>query len=183
MKSIVKFPQSVIIAGVGPLCFIKSRVNTAVYQEILEHYMLPSAHKLNGYASYSSRTWAKTTSNWFAEHDITLLDWPANSPDLNPVENLWGIVKREMRDTRPNNTNDLKAAIKETWAFITPQQCHRLVASMPRCIDVVIRAKGAKYLTFFRTFQLLRRPIFLCFTFFILIFKLLIIITINYFEI
>ena len=54
LKSSVKFPQSVMIwgamssAGVGPLCFIKSRVNAAVYQEILEHFMLPSADKLYG---------------------------------------------------------------------------------------------------------------------------------------
>ncbi len=42
---------------------------------------------------------------------------PANSPDLNLTENLWGIVKRKMRDTRPNNADDLKAAIKATLVF------------------------------------------------------------------
>ncbi len=52
LKSIVKFPQSVMIwgavksTGVGPLSFIKSKVNSAVYQEILEHFMLTSADKL-----------------------------------------------------------------------------------------------------------------------------------------
>ncbi len=51
----------------------------------------------------------------------------------------WGIVKKKMRDTRPKNADDLKAAVKETWASITPEQCHRLIASMPRCIDAVIR--------------------------------------------
>ncbi len=54
LKSSVKFPQSVMIwaamssAGVGPLCFLKSTVNAAVYQKILEHFMLPSADKLYG---------------------------------------------------------------------------------------------------------------------------------------
>ena len=58
LKSSVKFPQSVMIwgamssAGVGPLCLIKSKVNAAVYQEILEHFLLPSADKLYGYAEY-----------------------------------------------------------------------------------------------------------------------------------
>ncbi len=46
---------------------------------------------------------------------VLLLDWPANSPDLNPIENIYSIVKRKMRDTRPNNADDLKAAIKATW--------------------------------------------------------------------
>ncbi len=45
-------------AGVGPLCFLKSTVNEAIYQEILEHFMLPSADKLYGDADLiSSRTW------------------------------------------------------------------------------------------------------------------------------
>ncbi len=64
LKSSVKFPQSVMIwaamssAGVGPLCFLKSTVNAAIYQEILEHFMLPSADKLYGDADFiSSRTW------------------------------------------------------------------------------------------------------------------------------
>ncbi len=57
------------------------------------------------------------------------------------IENLWGIVKRKMRDTRPNNADDLRAAIKATWASITSEQCHRLIASMPRRIDAVINAK------------------------------------------
>ena len=72
-----------------------------------------------------------------------MLAWPTNLSDLNPIENLWGIVKRKMRDTRPNNADELKAAIKATWASMTPQQCHRLIASMSRHIDAVIPAKGA----------------------------------------
>ncbi len=60
----------------------------------------------------------QSTKSWFNDYGVTVLDWPANSPDLNPVENLWGIVKRKMRDTRPNNADDLKAAIKATWASL-----------------------------------------------------------------
>ncbi len=57
----------------------------------------------------------------------------------------WPELHRESRgrwDTRPNNADDLKAAIKATWASITPEQCHRLITSMPRRIDAVIHAKG-----------------------------------------
>ncbi len=155
LKSSVKFPQSVMIwaamssAGVGPLCFLKSTVNAAIYQEILEHFMLPSADKLYGDADFifqedlAPAHTAKGTKSWFNDHGVTVLDWPANSPDLNPIENLWGIVKRKMRDTRPNNADDLKATVKETWASIPPQQCHKLITSMPRRIKAVIKAKGA----------------------------------------
>ncbi len=135
-------------AGVGPLCFLKSTVNTAIYQEILEHFMLPSADKLYGDADFifqqdlAPAHTAKGTKSWFNDR-VTVLDWPANSPDLNPIENLSGIVKRKMRDTRPNNADELKAAIKETWASIPPQQCHKLITSMPRRIEAVIKAEGA----------------------------------------
>ncbi len=155
LKSSVKFPQSVMIwaamssAGVGPLCFLKSTVNTAIYQEIFEHFMLPSADKLYGDADFifqqdlAPAHTAKGTKSWFNDHGVTVLDWPANSPDLNPIENIWGIVKRKMRDTRPNNADDLKATVKETWASIPPQQCHKLITSMPRRIEAAIKAKGA----------------------------------------
>ncbi len=155
LKSSVKFPQSVMIwaamssAGVGPLCFLKSTVNAAIYQEILEHFMLPSADKHYGDADFifqqdlAPAHTAKGTKSWFNDHGVTVLDWPANSSDLNPIENLWGIVKRKMRDTRPNNADEVKATVKETWASIPPQQCHKLITSMPRRIEAVIKAKGA----------------------------------------
>ncbi len=155
LKSSVKFPQSVMIwalmssAGVGPLCFLKSTVNAAIYQEMLEHFILPSADKLYGEADFifqqdlAPAHTAKGSKSWFNDHGVTVLDWPANSPDLNPIENLWDIIKRKMGDTRPNNADEPKAAIKATWASITHEKCHRLMAFMPRRIDAVIHAKGS----------------------------------------
>ncbi len=118
------------------------------YHEILEHFMLPSADKLYGDADFifeqdlASAHTAKGTKSWFNDHGVTVLDWPANSPDLNPIDKLWFIVKRKMRVTRPNNADDLKVTIKATWASITAEQCHRLIASLPCRIDALIHAKG-----------------------------------------
>ncbi len=126
-------------AGVGPLCFLKSTVNAAIYQEILEHFMLPSADKLYGDANFIFQQDLPTLPKVPKTGSMTmvlLLDWPANTPDLN-------IVERKMRDTRPNNADELKATVKETWASIPPQQCHKLITSMPRRIEAVIKAKGA----------------------------------------
>ncbi len=146
LKSSVKFPQSVMIwlamssAGVGPLCFLKSTVNAAIYQEIFRALHASFCWQalwicwFHFPAGLGTCPHAKGTKSWFSDHGVTVLDWPANSPDLNPIENLWGIVKRKMRDTRPNNVDDLKATV-ETWASIPPQQCHKLITSMPRRIE------------------------------------------------
>ncbi len=108
----MKFPQSVMIwaamssAGVGPLCFLKSTVNAAIYQEILEHFVLPSADKLYGDGDFifqqdlAPAHTAKGTKSWFNDHGVTVLDWPANSPDLNPIDYLYCQEEDERHQTQ-----------------------------------------------------------------------------------
>jgi len=81
-------------AGVGTLCFSKTNVTASVYQEILEHFMLASADQLFKDAVFifqqdlAPAYTAKSTKSWLNDHGVCVLDRPANSPDLNPIENL-----------------------------------------------------------------------------------------------
>ncbi len=69
-------------AGVVPLCFLKSTVNAAIYQEILERFMPLSADKLYGDVDFifqqdlAPAHTAKGTKSWFSDHGVTVLDWP-----------------------------------------------------------------------------------------------------------
>ncbi len=69
---------------------------------------------------------AESTKSWLNDYGVGVVDWPANSPDLNPIENQWGIVTRKIRNKRPKNADELKATVKETLVSIPPQQCHKL---------------------------------------------------------
>ncbi len=75
-------------AGVDPLCFLKTNVTAPVYQDILEHFMLPSAGQLFKDADFifqqdlAPAHTAKSTKCWLNDQQ------PANSPGLIPIENL-----------------------------------------------------------------------------------------------
>ena len=61
-----------------------------------------------------------------------VMDWPSNSPDLNPIENLWSIVKRNVEKKMPKNISDLRRFMIEEWDDIPQSTLIGLVRSMKR---------------------------------------------------
>ncbi len=92
-------------------------------------------------------TWAVEKKNWTVAQWSKVL-FSDESKFCISFGNQGPRVWRESGEahnpsTRPNNADDLKATVKETWASIPPQQCHKLITSMPHRIEAVIKAKGA----------------------------------------
>ncbi len=79
---------------------------------------------------------AQIISDWFLEHgnEFTLIKWPPQSPDLNPIEHLWDVVEREIHimDVQLKNLQRLRDAIMSIWTKISEECFQHLVESMPR---------------------------------------------------
>jgi hypothetical protein len=76
-------------------------------------------------------------------NEVTTLDWPAGSPHHNPIENIWGIMAKEINTKiLPQNRQELIQSISDTWGQISVDCVQRTVLSMPRRIQMVIDANG-----------------------------------------
>jgi len=77
----------------------------------------------------------------FSENNTEVLEWPGNSPDLNPIQNLWSRLKRAVAAKHPLNKQQLIEAVINSWFhIIAPEDLQKLVDSMPRRCEAVIKA-------------------------------------------
>ena len=136
-------------SGVGNIIAIDGKMKSENYMHCLENEMLPSATKLfekNDFIFQDDSApchRSKKVKKWHQENQVRQLVWPGNSPDLNPIENLWAILKQKVRNKEPKNKQQLINAINDSWEKEIPQEtCQNLVLSMKRRIELVIAAKG-----------------------------------------
>lgn len=83
---------------------------------------------------------------WIGNNHINLLPWPSRSPDLNPIENIWGhlVNKIYTRDFRPNNVEELWRIIENGWEGLRQEYDMRsLINSMRNRLEGVVAANGA----------------------------------------
>ena len=74
---------------------------------------------------------------------LNVMEWPSMSPDLNPIEHLWGVLKRKVERHHVSNIHQLRDVIMEEWKRIPGTTCAALVNSMPRRIKAVLDNNGA----------------------------------------
>ncbi|KAI5115405.1 hypothetical protein M0805_004187 [Coniferiporia weirii] len=81
---------------------------------------------------------------WFKDHGFEVLQWPAQSPDLNPIEHLWDHLKKRLGgyERAPSGILELWERIQKEWNDIGASVCQGLIESMPRRVEAVIKAKG-----------------------------------------
>lgn len=158
IKQTVKHPPSLMIwscissEGPGPIYFVRGTMKQDQYKEVLEGTLMPYIRNLPyAHSEYMFMQdgapchTARSINNYFDNTNLCVLPWPGNSPDLNPIENCWALLKSKVY-SRPNTTVDmLKKNIIDIWTtdpdiLATIKKC---IDSMPTRIKEVIKCKGS----------------------------------------
>jgi len=133
---------------VGNLYKVKGIMDQHQYHSILVRHAIPSGNRIfsNGRWVFMHDNDPKHTSRATRAYmDWLGLDpeeWPSQSPDLNPIENLWSYLDWRLRDRHCGSLEELWAALQEGWNSIPVDYLTKLVESMPRRLQAVIDAKG-----------------------------------------
>ncbi|KAJ1307113.1 hypothetical protein OPQ81_001231 [Rhizoctonia solani] len=138
--------------GTGHACRLDAPMTKELYLEVLrdeflwslEHLGMDQQEAILMHDNAPAHR-AKIVCEWLKEHQIECIEWPANSPDLNPIENLWAELKRRLGEYEevPEGMLGLWDRVQAVWDGFAPEYCRKLVESMPTRMAMVIK-KGGK---------------------------------------
>lgn len=141
---------------VFPLQRIESTLNGEGYKKVLDKFFprpdpatrssrgrrppppLPPVFQHDNASIHTSRVVEK----FLHDRRVTVLPWPALSPDLSPIENLWNIVSKKVYAQNLPTLDDLWSAIQREWNATPPSLLATLYDSMPRRMDACVKARG-----------------------------------------
>lgn len=135
--------------GKSQLVIVDGTLRMDGYVDILRNQMLPFARATfrdNFIFVHDNATphTGRVTRNFLEQEDVNVMDWPAKSPDMNPIEHVWdrmGVIIRDM-DNPPTNLAQLRDAVVQAWAQIPMDDISHLVASMPNRVAALEAAHG-----------------------------------------
>ena len=134
--------------GASQIVMFTGNMDAHRYEQILERSLVPfiqdcypSGHR------FQQDNDPKHTSNhiddYFESRHINWWRTPPESPDLNPIENVWGSLKQYLRNTyKPKNLTELKSGIEQFWQSLTPEVCKRYINHLNKVIPKVIQVDG-----------------------------------------
>lgn len=131
------------------LVFVEGRLDSNRYQALLSGHVLPLLNQYPHLAFMFQQDNASihashSTTRWFDENNVPVLKWPAKSPDLNIIENVWSFLARDVYNNARqfDSIQQLKNAIQDAWNRLSREQIHALYRSCHRRIIEVIQRNG-----------------------------------------
>ena len=137
--------------GVGYMCRIDGRMDGELYREIMEDHLFQTVdyygmdrERFVFQQDNDPKHTSRVAQGWFMENQVEVLDWPAQSPDLNPIEHLWWHLKKRLGTypQDPKSILELWERVEAEWEKIPKEVCLDLIKSMPRRVAAVLKAKG-----------------------------------------
>jgi len=137
------------LRGKTPLKVDCGYIDSDRYQDIIHECLMENMSNLypEGYILQQDNArchTSKSTTEWFDKQGITVLKWPAMSPDLNPIENLWSVIKGRLEKLDPSRMEDMKYGIEKIWEDIDQELLESLIGSMKKRMELCIAAEGEK---------------------------------------
>ncbi len=120
---------------------LEGTMNAERYIKGLEQHMLASRRRAFQQDKTKLHTAAITTA-WLRSRRVRVLNWPACSPDLSPIENIWRIIKQKIHQRQPQTLQQLETYIRQEWEQIPTPKLQKLITSMPRRLQTVLKRRG-----------------------------------------
>ena len=120
----------------------------AIYSEILEGTLKSAVAKLRDSKDLIFQQdnapchRANIVKDWFKNNEIKQLRWPANSPDLNCIENLWSWLNRQIANEEPHSIDQLREIVTKHMSNVPIEMIRNLIESMPSRIDECLKNLG-----------------------------------------
>lgn len=136
--------------GLGHAELYAGSLDSTRHRDILRHSLIKSFREF-----YPTGPWifqqdnvrfhtTPETVTYLHEKGVTLIEWPPWSPDLNPIENLWNVLKARVYSRFPQSMEEMEAMIREEWADIDLKFISRICRSMPQRLQLLLDNNGHK---------------------------------------